>query len=79
MDFRWIVTIGHDLAKVAQFIGVEQKRSYVCDAVQNQFLEQMRRRLSDELRRGAEAHAACTAGCGGGAIAGRLPAILIAC
>ena len=31
-----------DLAKVAQFISVEQKRSYVCDAVQNQFLEQVR-------------------------------------
>jgi Arc/MetJ family transcription regulator len=37
----------NDLAKVAQFIGVEQKRSYVCDAVQNQFLEQVRRRLSN--------------------------------
>ena len=36
-----------DLAKVAQFISVEQKRSYVCDAVQGQFLEQVRRRLSN--------------------------------
>jgi Arc/MetJ family transcription regulator len=36
-----------DLAKVAQFIRVEQKRSYVCDAVQGQFLEQVRRRLSN--------------------------------
>lgn len=36
-----------DLAKVAQFISVEQKRSYVCDAVQNQFLEQIGRRLAN--------------------------------
>jgi hypothetical protein len=34
-----------DLAKVTQFISVEQKRSYVCEAVQNQFLEQMARRV----------------------------------
>ncbi len=37
----------NDLAKVAQFISVEQKRSYLCDAVQNQFLQQVRKRLSN--------------------------------
>ncbi|HUB51029.1 MAG TPA: CHAT domain-containing protein [Terracidiphilus sp.] len=38
-----------DLAKVAQVICVEQKRSYACDAIQNEFLAQIRRRL-DETR-----------------------------
>jgi hypothetical protein len=41
-----------DLAKVAQYIAVEQKRSYVCDAVQNQFLEQLSRHLAG--RRGGQ-------------------------
>ena len=31
-----------DLAKVAQVICVEQKRSYACEAVQNEFLAQIR-------------------------------------
>jgi hypothetical protein len=35
-----------DLAKVAQFISVEQKRSYLCDVVQNQFLEQIQSHLA---------------------------------
>jgi hypothetical protein len=34
-----------DLAKVAQVICVEQKRSYACEAVQNEFLAQVSRRL----------------------------------
>jgi len=34
-----------DLAKVTQFICVHQKRSYACEAVQNEFLQQMTRRL----------------------------------
>jgi hypothetical protein len=36
-----------DLAKVTQFIGVEQKRSYVCEAVQNEFVKQIARRFGD--------------------------------
>ena len=36
-----------DLAKVAQVICVEQKRSYACDAIQNEFLAQIRRRLDE--------------------------------
>ncbi|HEX4065466.1 MAG TPA: CHAT domain-containing protein [Acidobacteriaceae bacterium] len=35
-----------DLAKVAQFIAVEQKRSYVYEAIQNQFLDQVHRHLA---------------------------------
>ena len=34
-----------DLAKVTQFIGVHQKRNYACEAVQNEFLQQIARRL----------------------------------
>ena len=34
-----------DLAKVTQFISVQQKRSYACEAVQNEFLQQIARRL----------------------------------
>jgi hypothetical protein len=37
-----------DLAKVAQVICVEQKRSYTCDAVQNEFLAQVSRRLDKD-------------------------------
>jgi hypothetical protein len=36
-----------DLAKVTQFISVQQKRSYACEAVQNQFLQQISQRLDD--------------------------------
>ncbi len=38
-----------DLSKVAQVICVEQKRSYACDAVQNEFLAQVSRRLDKNV------------------------------
>ena len=37
-----------DLAKVTQVICVEQKRSYACEALQNEFLAQIGRRLSPD-------------------------------
>jgi hypothetical protein len=43
-----------DLAKVAQFISVHQKRSYACEAVQNQFLNQISHRLDGESQCGSQ-------------------------
>jgi len=42
-----------DLAKVTQFINVDQKRAYTCETVQKQFLAQISRRLEDRSENAA--------------------------
>ena len=43
-----------DLAKVTQFIGVEQKRSYLYEAIQNEFVKQIARRFGGQTAGAAQ-------------------------